>query len=70
MKAKNKLVIVRDADETLRIPFSKRLQVKLTQAMSDEVWMRHTQTANRIVAPSLTLIRNVLSTIACFKRNW
>ena len=31
------LVIVRDADETLRIPLSKRLKVKLTQQMSDQV---------------------------------
>ncbi len=37
MIARNKLVIVRDADETLRIPLSKRLKVKLTQQMSDQV---------------------------------
>jgi hypothetical protein len=37
MIARNKLVIVRDADETLRLPLSKRLKVKLTQQMSDQV---------------------------------
>jgi hypothetical protein len=31
------LVIVRDADEALRIPLSKRLKVKLTQPMSDQL---------------------------------
>ena len=37
MQARNKLVIVRDADEALRIPLSKRLKVKLTQSMSDQL---------------------------------
>ena len=37
MIARNKLVIIRDADENLRIPLSKRLKVKLTQTMSDQV---------------------------------
>merc|ERR1711988_1554190 len=37
MRARNKLVIVRDADESLRIPLSKRLKVKLTQPMSDQL---------------------------------
>ena len=32
MQARNKLVIVRNADEALRIPLSKRMKVKLTQA--------------------------------------
>lgn len=37
MIARNKLVIVREADENLRIPLSKRLKVKMTQAMSDQL---------------------------------
>ena len=40
MIARNKLVIIRDADENLRIPLSKRLKVKLTQTMSDQVIIR------------------------------
>lgn len=39
MIARNKLVIIRDADENLRIPLSKRLKVKLTQTMSDQLVM-------------------------------
>ena len=34
MQARNKLVIVRNADEALRIPLSKRMKVKLTQVRS------------------------------------
>eukprot|EP00039_Didymoeca_costata_P010581 m.142724 g.142724 ORF g.142724 m.142724 type:complete len:620 (-) comp14886_c0_seq2:129-1988(-) len=41
MLARNKLVIVRDADEALRIPLSKRLKVKLTQTMSDDLVLVH-----------------------------
>eukprot|EP00035_Acanthoeca_spectabilis_P026158 m.461519 g.461519 ORF g.461519 m.461519 type:complete len:503 (-) comp22334_c0_seq1:72-1580(-) len=37
MIARNKLVIVREADENLRIPLSKRLKVKMTQVMSDQL---------------------------------
>lgn len=37
MAAKNKLVIVRDGDEILRIPLSKRIQVKLTQQMFNQL---------------------------------
>lgn len=37
MIAKNKLVIVRDGDEILRIPMSKRIQVKLTQQMFNQL---------------------------------
>ena len=37
MTARNKLVIVRDADEYLQIPVSKRLKVHMTQTMSDQV---------------------------------
>mmetsp|Transcript_34559 Transcript_34559/g.104217 ORF Transcript_34559/g.104217 Transcript_34559/m.104217 type:complete len:551 (+) Transcript_34559:26-1678(+) len=37
MIPRNKLVIVCEADENLRIPLSKRLKVKMTQAMSDQL---------------------------------
>ena len=37
MTARNKLVIVRDADENLQIPLSKKMKVHLTQQMSDQV---------------------------------
>ncbi len=37
MTARNKLVIVRDADENLQISLSKKMKVKLTQQMSDQV---------------------------------
>jgi hypothetical protein len=37
MRCRNKLVIVRDGDNLLRIPLSKRRRVKLTQRMSDQL---------------------------------
>ena len=39
MTARNKLVIVRDADENLQIPLSKKMKVHLTQQMSDQAWL-------------------------------
>ncbi len=39
MQARNKLVIVRDGDELLRIPLSKRVLVKLTQKASNTLVM-------------------------------
>lgn len=60
MAARNKLVIVRDADHTLRIPLSKRMKVKLTQAMSDQLVLREMGT---FVLDSLTKPPSTAATV-------